>query len=162
MHKHLITYMVLLLLASAIMPSCKPEEEYPDEPTVTFKEFTFADTVLLGNTVKRGTLTFSFTDGNGDIGFDTVSPRKNTIFMTKHKMQDNVMTQMDLLVDLNYFVERIYKDDKKHAISGDIKIEELNEYAMSFGDTIMYKFYIVDRAGNKSNTDSTGLIIIGN
>ena len=136
--------MVLLLLASAIMPSCKPEEEYPDEPTVTFKEFTFADTVLLGNTVKRGTLTFSFTDGNGDIGFDTVSPRQNTIFMTKHKMQDNVITQMDLLVDLNYFVERIYSDDKKQAISGDIKIEDLNEYAMSFGDTIMYKFYIVD------------------
>ncbi len=160
MRKHLITYMVLLLLASAIMPSCKPEEEYPIEPTVTFKEFTFADTVLLGNTVKRGTLTFSFTDGDGDIGFDTVSPRKNTIFMTKHKMKDNVLTQMDLLVDLDYFVERIYSDDKKQAISGDIKIEDLNEYAMSFGDTIMYKFYIVDRAGNHSNTDSTGLIIV--
>ncbi|MBR5982301.1 MAG: hypothetical protein IK025_01070 [Bacteroidales bacterium] len=160
MRKHLITYMILLGLASTIMPSCKQEEEYPDEPTVSFKEFTFADTVLLGNTVKRGTLTFSFTDGDGDIGFDTVQPRQNTIFMTKHKMKDNVLTQMDLLVDLDYFVERIYDDDKKHAISGDIKIEDLNEYAMSFGDTIMYKFYIVDRAGNHSNTDSTGLIIV--
>lgn len=162
MRKFLTVNMVLLIIASAIMPSCKPEEEYPDEPTVSFKEFTFADTIILGNTVKRGTLTFSFTDGDGDIGFDTVSPRKNTIFMTKHKMKDNVLTQMDLLVDLNYFVERIYKDDKKQAVSGDIKIEELNEYIMSFGDTIMYKFYIVDRAGNKSNTDSTGLIIVGN
>ncbi|MBO7133786.1 MAG: hypothetical protein J6W06_06500, partial [Bacteroidales bacterium] len=73
---------------------------------------------------------------------------------------DNVLTQMDLLVDLNYFVERLYNDDKRQAASGDIKIEELNEYASSFGDTIMYKFYIVDRAGNHSNTDSTGLIVI--
>ena len=160
MQKFLIVNMVLLILASAIIPSCKPEEDYPDEPTVSFKEFSFADTVLLGNTVKNGTLTFSFTDGDGDIGFDTVQPRQNTIFMTKHKMKDNVLTQMDLLVDLNYFVERIYNDDKRHAVSGDIKIEDLNEYSMSFGDTIMYKFYIVDRAGNKSNTDSTGLIIV--
>ena len=154
------TYILILMLVTAIMQSCKQEEEYPIEPTVTFKEFTFSDTVLLGNTVKRGTLTFSFTDGDGDIGFDTISPRQNTIFMTKHKMANNVLTQMDLLVDLNYFVERIYKDDKKQAVSGDMKIEDLNEYAMSFGDTIMYKFYIVDRAGNKSNTDSTGLIIV--
>ena len=82
--RHLTTYIVLLLLAAAIMPSCKPEEEYPIEPIVTFKDFSFTDTVLLGNTVKRGTLTFSFTDGDGDIGFDTISPRQNTIFMTKH------------------------------------------------------------------------------
>jgi hypothetical protein len=152
--------MILLALALALVPSCKPEVDYPDEPTVSFKEFTFADTVLLGNTVKRGTLIFSFTDGDGDIGFDTVQPRQNTIFLTKHKMKDNVLTQMDLLVDLNYFVERLYNDDKRQAASGDIKIEELNEYASSFGDTIMYKFYIVDRAGNHSNTDSTGLIVI--
>ena len=152
--------MILLALASALVPSCKPEVDYPDEPTVSFKEFTFADTVLLGNTVKRGTLIFSFTDGDGDTGFDTVQPRQNTIFLTKHKMKDNVLTQMDLLVDLNYFVERLYNDDKRQAASGDIKIEELNEYASSFGDTIMYKFYIVDRAGNHSNTDSTGLIVI--
>ena len=152
--------MILLALASALVPSCKPEVDYPDEPTVSFKEFTFADTVLLGNTVKRGILIFSFTDGDGDIGFDTVQPRQNTIFLTKHKMKDNVLTQMDLLVDLNYFVERLYNDDKRQAASGDIKIEELNEYASSFGDTIMYKFYIVDRAGNHSNTDSTGLIVI--
>ena len=162
MRKRIATYLILLILGSMLMPSCKPEEEYPDAPTVSFKGFYFTDTVLLGNTVKQGTLIFSFTDGDGDIGFDTVQPRQNTIFMTKHKLVNNVLTQMDLLVDLNYFVERIYKDDKKQAVSGDIKIEDLNEYAMSFGDTIMYKFYIVDRAGNKSNTDSTGLIIIGN
>jgi len=160
MRKHLIIYASLLIFAISALPSCEPQEEFPDEPTVSFKDFSFSDTVLLGNTVKRGTLTFSFTDGDGDIGFDTVQPRQNTIFMTKHKMENNVFTQMDLLVDLNYFVERIYNDDGRKAISGDIKIEELNEYANSFGDTIMYKFYIVDRAGNKSNTDSTGMIIV--
>lgn len=162
MQKQLTKYILILILLVALMPSCKPEDEYPDEPIVKFKNFHFSDTVLLNNTVKRGTLTFSFTDGDGDIGFDNVQPRQNTIFMTKHKMKNNVLTQMDLLVDLNYFVERIYKDDKKQAVSGDIIVEDLNEYEMSFGDTIMYKFYIVDRAGNKSNTDSTGLIVIGN
>ena len=162
MQRCLTKYILFLILAMALIQSCKPEDEYPIEPTISFKEFYFTDTVLIGNTVKRGTLTFSFTDGDGDIGFDTIQPRKNTIFMTKHKLKNNVITQMDLLVDLNYFVERIYKDEKKQAVSGDMKVEDLNEYAMSFGDTIMYKFYIVDRAGNKSNTDSTGLIIIGN
>jgi len=160
MYKKLTIYTVLLIIASVMMQSCEPKMEYPDEPTITFKDFYFSDTILLGNQVKRGTLTFSFTDGDGDIGFDTIQPRHNTIFMTKHKLKDNKLTQMELLVDLNYFVERIYSDDKRHAISGDIKIEDLNEYAMSFGDTIMYKFYIIDRAGNKSNTDSTNLIIV--
>ena len=162
MRKSISIFLILFVLVSVLVQSCKPEEEYPDEPTVKFKDFYFSDTTLLGNQVKRGTLTFSFTDGDGDIGFDTVQPRQNTIFMTKYKMKNNILSQMDLLVDLNYFVERIYGDDTKHAISGDIKIEDLNEYAMSFGDTIMYKFYIVDRAGNRSNTDSTGLIVIGN
>jgi len=158
MRKLFLIYLSLLTLT--IAQSCKPDVEYPDVPTVSFKDFYFVDTVLLGNTVKQGTLVFSFTDGDGDIGFDTVQPRQNTIFMSKYKMSNNVLTQMDLLVDLNYFVERIYSDDRRQSISGDIKIEELNEYTMSFGDTIMYKFYIVDRAGNRSNTDSTGLIVV--
>ena len=162
MQKFITIYLILIALSFTLVPSCKPTVEYADEPTVSFKNFYFSDTVLLGNQVKQGTLIFSFTDGDGDIGFDTVQPRQNTIFMTKHKMKDNVLTQMDLLVDLNYFVERIYKDDRRQAMSGDIKIEDLNEYPMSFGDTIMYKFYIVDRAGNHSNTDSSGLIVIGN
>jgi len=160
MRKYFPIYIILLTI-TILMHSCKPKEEYSDVPVVSFKEFNYSDTILLGNTVKRGTLIFSFTDGDGDIGFDTIQPRQNTIFMTKYKMKNNVLTQMDLLVDLNYFVERIYSDDKPQAVSGDIKIEDLNEYAMSFNDTIMYKFYIVDRAGNRSNTDSTGLIIIG-
>ena len=160
MRIHLKKYIALLIFASVLVQSCKPAVEYPDEPVVSFKEFYFADTVILGNTVKQGTLLFSFTDGDGDIGFDTIQPRQNTIFMTKYKLKNNELTQMNLLVDLNYFVERLYSDDKRQATSGDIKIEDLNEYTASFGDTIMYKFYIVDRAGNRSNTDSTGLIVI--
>ena len=161
MSKRILTYLLTATIFAAILISCEPKVDYPDEPTVEFKSFTFTDTTLLGNPVKQGTLTFSFTDGDGDIGFDTISPRQNTIFMTKHKMVNNVLTQMDLLVDLNYFVERIYTDNNRHAVSGDIKIEDLNEYKNTFGDTIMYKFYIVDRAGNRSNTDSTGLIVVG-
>lgn len=160
MSRRTSAYLLTVIIFATALVSCEPKVDYPDEPTVEFKSFTFADTTLLGNPVKQGTLTFSFTDGDGDIGFDTVA-RKNTIFMTKHKMVNNVLTQMDLLVDLNYFVERIYSDNDRHAVSGDIKIEDLNEYKNTFGDTIMYKFYIVDRAGNRSNTDSTGLIYVG-
>ncbi|MCF0206459.1 MAG: hypothetical protein HUK15_03425 [Bacteroidales bacterium] len=156
---HLVI-LFLSLLCSFVLQSCEQKNNYPIVPTVSFKEFSFQDTVILNNEVKRGTLTFSFTDGDGDIGFDTTQPRQNTIFMTKYKMVDNVITPMDLLVDLNYFVERLYSDNEKKAISGDMLVEDLNEYKMTFGDTIMYKFYIVDRAGNRSNTDSTGLIVI--
>ncbi len=160
MRKRLLLTCFLVAVILAMLQSCRNNETYPDEPVVKFKDFTFTDTSIIGNLMKRGTLTFSFTDGDGDIGFDTASPRQNTIFMTKYKMQNNVLSQMDLLVELNYFVERIFTDENPHAISGDIKVEDLNEYSMSFGDTIMYKFYIVDRSGNRSNTDSTGLIVI--
>jgi len=160
MRKSLIIICLLSLGLAAVISSCNREEVYPDVPAVTFKDFSFEDTIILGNTVKRGCLTFSFTDGDGDIGFDTTQPRQNTIYMTKYKMKNNVLSQMELLVDLNYFVERIYSDDKRHSVSGDMKVEELNEYMSSFGDTIMYKFYIVDRAGNRSNVDSTGLIVV--
>ncbi len=39
-------------------------------------------------------------------------------------------------------------------------VNDINEYGPFNGDTIVYKFYIVDRAGNVSNVEQTQDLII--
>lgn len=160
MVRKLIISLLIIIVAISTFVACDNSEQYPDEPIISFKEFYFIDTTIIGNRVLQGTLVFDFTDGDGDIGFDTTSPRQNTIFLKKYKVVNNVITEMELATETNYFVDKIFKDNSKHSIAGEMHVEDLNEYIMSFGDTIMYKFYIVDRAGNRSNTDSTGLIVV--
>lgn len=156
------THGILLTIVCCIIVSisCRREEKFPDEPIIKFKSFDFTDTTIIGNKVKQGLLTFTFTDGNGDIGFDTTSPRQNTIFLTKFCLKNDTLQQIETLVEMNYFVNRVFKDENPHSISGEMQVADLNEFALNFGDTIMYKFYIIDRAGNRSNIDSTGLIVV--
>jgi hypothetical protein len=71
----------IFLLAVLILPGCGHEETYPDVPTLEFKSMVFGDE----NNLKTFTLTTTFTDGDGDIGYyqdrpndpqfdDTLSP----------------------------------------------------------------------------------------
>lgn len=156
----LLVNILIFSVFTILLFSCRREENYPNEPIVKFKEFTFTDTSIIGNLVKQGRLTFTFTDGDGDIGYDTISSRQNTIFLTKFRMQNDTLRQVETLVEMSYFVHKIFKDDNQHAISGEMQVADLNEFSYSFGDTIMYKFYIIDRAGNRSNIDSTGLVVV--
>lgn len=158
--KLIIAVLIVTLLG---LQSCFKIETYSDIPHIELLEFTFVDTIdnpELGNKVMKGTLHFYFVDGNGDIGFDTTSPRQNTIFMEKYKISGNQAILIDLVVPLNYFVPKFSRSGSNSTIKGEMFVKDLNESYPFANDTIMYKFYVVDRAGNKSNVDSTGYLIL--
>jgi len=74
----------ILLVSFVFFASCQKPETYPIIPSIKYKEFLLKDTIdALDNHIKKGTLVFSFVDGDGDIGLteqDTVAPYDSTYF----------------------------------------------------------------------------------
>ncbi len=152
---------ILVVLISVISGSCFRTESYSPIPSIELIDFALSDTLDgLQNRVLNGTLHFSFVDGDGDIGFDTIQPQKNTIFIEKYKYVVGVLTPVELLLPLNYYVPKFTPVGNDKTLKGEIIVKDLNENYPFNGDTVLYKFYIVDRAGNVSNIESTGNIII--
>lgn len=158
--KFLIIFSILLLVGFS---SCFKPDVYPPEPHIDLIKFVYVDTVdALDNIVLNGTLTFYFVDGNGDIGYDTSSPIKNTIFMEKYAIRNGEEVLLDLQVPLHFYVPIFENSDPDMALKGEMIVKDINEIVPFSDDTIMYKFYIIDRAGNKSNEESTGYLIPAN
>ena len=153
--------LIILFISIFAFQACFKLEQYPPEPQVEFIDFIFIDTIDgLGNSILKGTLHFSFIDGDGDIGFDTTSPQQNTIFLEKYKLENGILVPIELLVPLNYYVPEFETDKKNRSLKGEMYVNDLNEIYPLSNDTIMYKFYIIDRTGNHSNIDSTGYITV--
>lgn len=153
--------LILVLLCVIVNVACFRIVRYSPIPNIELISFEFKDTLdALQNRVLNGKLHFSFVDGDGDIGFDTVQPQQNTIFLEKYKYVEGVLTPIELLFPLNYYVPKFTPSGNDKTLKGEIIVNDLNENYPFNGDTILYKFYIVDRAGNVSNVESTGNMII--
>ena len=119
----------------------------------------------LGNNTLVGQLTFDFTDGDGNIG---LLPLVDT---TDLNLPDTVKFNFFLqLYDLqNFEYVPIPEEDggilkyripylDKQPLSGTMDLEI--SYPIIIYDTIFYTFYIYDRDYNRSNTDSTDVIVL--
>ncbi len=157
-----ILFSVLLL-----MISCNDIDPlYPDEPVVDYQGFGLFITVDgLGNNTLVGQLSFDFTDGDGNIG---LLPLVDTSDLS---LPDTVKFNFFLqLYDLqNYEYVPIPEEDggilkyripflKKQPLTGTLDLEI--SYPVILYDTIFYTFYIFDRDYNRSNTDSTDIIVL--
>lgn len=152
---------LILFISLFALQSCFKVETYPPEPRVEFLDFKYVDTIDgLENHVLNGTLHFYFEDGDGDVGFDTTTPRKNTIFLEKYIVTDGVEILSDVSVPLNFYVPEFENSGENSTLKGEMFVNDLNESYPLNSDTIFYKFYIVDRAGNKSNVESTGYLVL--
>ncbi len=115
----------------------------------------------LGNRKYSGSLTFTFVDGDGDIGFGQDSLAPKTVFVDKYEIIDNVAYPVELAVDYYYNIPKFSTTGNRKALKGEIIVRSLDElYPLNTENTIMYKFYIVDRSWNYSNIDSTGYIAL--
>lgn len=152
----------IMLLLLCLLCACAKLETYPETPHVRFVSFTYVDTTdILGNRTLNGTLRFEFSDGDGDIGFDTMSNEKqNTIFMHKFRKDSGRFAEVDLPAAMEYYVPKITASTNNQSVVGEMAVKDLNEYYPVSHDTIFYTFFIVDRAGHQSNTDSTNIIIV--
>ena len=146
--------------------SCMKKESFSDIPEIAFKSFTLAfDT---GHIAKRGYLTISFQDGNGDIGltqnqtdppFDSGSIYYYNYIIDYYEKQNGRFVKVELDPPYNARIPYLTPVDPTKAIKGYI-VDTLQMDPLPAHDTIKLKFYIYDRALHKSNVDSTPPIIL--
>ncbi len=160
---------VIVAIVLLILPviSCNQiDPVYPDEPVIDYQGFGLYIAVdQLGNKTLMGQLTFDFTDGDGNVGLppltdtsglslpDTV---KYNFFLQLYDLQgfDFVQIPDDDGGILKYRIPFLDKQPLKGTMELEIS------YPVIKYDTIFYTFYIYDRDYNRSNTDTTEVIVL--
>jgi hypothetical protein len=157
----------ILLGALLLMISCNDiDPVYPDEPVVDYQDFYFFISVDgLGNNTLIGNLSFDFTDGDGNLGLlplvdtsdlsvpDTV---KFNFFLQLYDLQNYEYVEIPDEDGglLKYRIPYLDKQPLKGTMG--LKIS----YPVILYDTIYYTFWIYDRDYNRSNIDTTDIIVL--
>ena len=161
------TRTAILFSTLLLMISCNEiDPVYPDEPVIDYQGFGLYISVdELGNKSLIGQLTFDFTDGDGNLGLlplvdtndlnlpDTV---KYNFFLRLYDLQDYEYVEIPD-EDGGILRYRIPYLDKQ-PLSGTMDLEIF--YPVIKYDTIYYTFFIIDRDYNRSNTDTTEVIVL--
>jgi hypothetical protein len=161
------SYPVLFLIPLFVLGSCTKIEHLSPIPSISFNNFIIFDTTdILGNESKAGKLNFHFEDGDGDIGLKVPSggdADSTNIFLTLYRKTDGVMLpvtdQHDPLYPSSYRIPYMVRLGQNKILRGTVSVTFLYLF-YSPTDTIMYDFYIKDRAKHESNVAFTGEIII--
>ncbi len=159
-----IIFLFALLTGSSIFQYCIKPPDYPNEPVIAFK----SQTKNLLRQTGLGTpdsvlITFSFTDGDGDLGSE--NNELPDIFITDSR---------DSVTKPPYSIPFIGSQGTGNGISGEVSIALPTTCCIYFPpgsefpltcldvpiafDTLFYTIYIKDRAGNKSNVIQTEVI----
>ncbi len=168
MSKYIIIGFVCLLAFA-----CKKIEVFPDEPSVSFKSVIVKDSIdILNNPIKYVNLTFQVIDGNGDIGineddttgiFHRDSQNYYNLFIREYeKIGDEFIEVVDVEFPRNYRIPDLTPQGQNKILKADISVEM--EYRYSNANPLPFKefkyfYYLVDRALNQSNIDTSTLII---
>ena len=147
--------------------SCERIQSYSDIPEIHFKKLIFEDrTDALNETFTKAVLTFSFIDGDGDIGVIPQTPSNERISKIHYtwytKLSDDTYEPYKFPNDsINHSSEIPYHSvmDKSEAqnktLKGTIEIELETPEKSQGVDVMRIEFYIVDRARNQSNIEHT-------
>jgi hypothetical protein len=147
-----------VILTALALSTCEPIEKVSDVPEIKFKSFTLFDKDTLTFQIKVGEMIFSFIDGNADFGVQQNSEDTLNLFLTPfHKVnREYVPLNVDTF-GRKYAVMNdpaLVRIGQNKTVKGEIKLQ-IYYFVIPPFDTIRYDFYIVDRAGNKSNVAST-------
>jgi len=159
--KSYIKIIIPVFLSSLFINSCESIEEGNDVPEIKFKSFELYELDTLSSRIKAGELIFSFIDGNANFGVDEESTSKDTLnffLIPFQKLIDGSYERVD--DTLKYRIrndEKLTRTGQNKTIKGEIKLQLFYFVTPSY-DTLQYEFYIVDRAGNHSNTEKTSNI----
>lgn len=166
-----LRFTILFFSGILFLFSCKESENYPIAPQLTFESFTNLRTNTGIDTM--GIMILSFTDGDGDLGladYDT-----STNFFVKYFVMNNgqleegtrynPVTGQTESINFNVRIPNLAPDYYIGWLKGQIEdtISPLrNPTSSKTYDTVMFRAWIFDRAGNKSNVVETPLILVKN
>lgn len=146
--------------AILLFTACEPLEKVSEIPEIQFKSFTMFEIDTLGFRIKAGELVFDFIDGNADIGIIQGRSGEDTLnlFLFPYMKLDGQYDSIDAeTYGRSYAIlndEHLVRVGQNKTIKGEIKLQ-IYYFIDPPYDTIRYDFYILDRAGNKSNIEST-------
>ncbi len=171
--KHSEYPVLVLALACVLGAGCRKIVDYPDEPIISFTAVAVVDSFdVLANPVKRVTLTFHLTDGNGDMGLsltDTSGPYNKdslyyyNLFIREFAKKD---TSFDPVPDPDglkrFRIPDITPTGQNKTLIADISVTmeyPYNEFTPLPFNEFRYHFYVVDRSLNISNQDTSSVIV---
>lgn len=166
MKKSILIFGILLFAVAA----CQKKVEYSIEPKIAYMDFTYlinADSTFSG----QGVLSFSYTDGDGDLGLDVSdslppfnnnSPYYYNLIIDYQKFENGVFHSVPLLswnietqsfdtVSFNARFKRLVAGNETKPISGDMDYTLFVQNPFSPNDTVRFAVKIIDRALHESN-----------
>lgn len=142
----------LSLLALLFIASCDDTPVFPIEPRIEFVSITPEVGTQL--TADEIVLTFSYQDGDGDLGYE--GDATNNLFVEDMRAAfAGIPGRIS-----SYSFESLTPDTRKPSIQGNITITMLTPLYESSEEPAVFEVYIVDRAGHKSNVIQTDPITI--
>lgn len=174
---------ILLLFMALVVTSCQKPVEYPIEPRIEYQGFTYlfnVDSTFSG----QGVLSFSYTDGDGDLGLDnadTLYPfglndaHYYNLIIDYLKCINGEFVKIPLLsphvptspadtlvlfdtVTFNARFKRLRDSEEPKAVSGTMDYTLTVQNPLSPNDTVKFEFHILDRALHESNVIRTEAI----
>jgi hypothetical protein len=158
----------IIVLSLVLLTGCPAPKVLPDIPMVEFQSFLLMEkSNPLGSKILTGILNFHFEDGDGDIGFNASGDSLNlpdtlkyNLFLTLHEKVNGVYRKIEtseLKSKPYYRIPPLDREGQNKTLRGEIEVE-IEYYTIDY-DTLKYSFYIMDRAFNHSNTDTTTEIV---
>jgi hypothetical protein len=142
-----------LALCLTLVFSCVTPPEYPKEPFIEFLSISKDTMPRLASTNDSVLVTLGFTDGDGDLGSEEsdlfyIDDRDGLEFPGIIPKVPPLGASNGIKGEISFIIDNSCCDYPDSFLSAN----ECEETFPSFPlDTINYKVYIVDRAGNKSN-----------
>jgi len=147
-------FLLSVFACGVLFNACLKVEELPPEPIIKFERF-----AVQGDSVAF--FTFSFQDGDGDIGLrtgDTLgvfhrdSLYYNNLFLEYFELDSGEWVKQDVSVPFYYRIPELSPIGQNPTLEGDIEVE-LAPFFNPFSslDTFRFEAKMVDRSLNESN-----------
>jgi hypothetical protein len=156
-------FWIALISIAMLQAACNKVPLYPDEPILTDGSFE-----LLKNSIGQDTavlIKFKFTDGDGDLGLtaaDTIPPYDKNLFVAYFQKVDGKFEKIVLpgTTDTLNFNSRIRDYNITGANAAQAEVSLNINISVVLADTILFEYYLRDKARNISNKLSTGPIAL--
>ena len=156
-------FWIALISIAMLQAACNKVPLYPDEPILTDGSYE-----LLKNSIGQDTavlIKFKFTDGDGDLGLtaaDTIPPYDKNLFVAYFQKVDGKFEKIVLpgSTDTLNFNSRIRDYNITGANAAQAEVSLNINISVVLADTILFEYYLRDKARNISNKLSTGPIAL--